>query len=258
MITNVKVGVGPKIDSPFFCLGIGSCFVGHLENSLAEWGIPYIYNPLGTSFNPISIAHQLRWIFDDQFKLDPYFSHNEYYHALFAGNKFQDTSLENLRNTINKQRLHLFNKGFNRVENSVIIISLGTAHAWEINHTIVNNCHKLPGQLFNRKLLSINEIVKVWQEVIPFIPPNITLIFTVSPVRYTKIGLQENFLGKSILRLAIQELLQLRTNCLYFPSYEIITDELRDYSFFESNGTHPNKTAVDVVMKRFKEFLALK
>ena len=94
-----------------------------------------------------------------------------------------------------------------------------------------------------------------WKKVINKIPEHWNIIFTVSPVRYTKIGLIDNFLGKSILRLAIEKLLTLRKNSFYFPSYEIITDELRDYSFSEDNGTHPNQKAVAVVMDRFKEFL---
>ena len=138
----------------------------------------------------------------------------------------------------------------------VLIISLGTAHAWFKEDYLVNNCHKLPGQFFQRRLLSKEEIVAEWQNTLQQLPENVKIIFTVSPVRYTRIGLQENFLGKSILRTAIEDLLA-SPKVVYFPSFEIINDELRDYSFFESNGTHPNSRAVEVVMKRFKAFLGL-
>ena len=138
----------------------------------------------------------------------------------------------------------------------VLIISLGTAHAWFKENQIVNNCHKLPGQFFQRRLLSKEEIVAEWKHTLQLLPENVKLIFTVSPVRYTRIGLQENFLGKSILRTAIEELL-ISPNAVYFPSFEIINDELRDYAYFESNGTHPSMKAIEVVMERFKTFLHL-
>jgi len=258
MITSVKEGVGPSIDSPFFCLGLGSCFVGHLEETFTSWDIPYIYNPLGTSFNPISIAQQLRWIFDPSYIPEPIYQHDGIHHAMFAANKFQDTSSELLKQNIDNQRNKVKDSTIKSASKNLIIISLGTAHAWEMNGAIVNNCHKLPSDLFNRRLLTINDIIKVWKVVLPLIPEHIDIIYTVSPVRYTKIGLQENFIGKSVLRLAINELLDLRAGSYYFPSYEIITDELRDYNYYEPNGTHPNKKAVSVVMERFKRFLSLK
>jgi len=258
MISNVQVGVGPSIDSPFFCFGLGSCFVSHLEESMHSWEIPYSYNPLGTSFNPVSIAQQLRWIFDENHTLSPFYQQQEHVHALFAANSFQSTHEEVLKQRIDNVRTALLNSWKDSPNRGLIVVSLGTAHAWEMDGVLVNNCHKLPGQLFQRRMLSINEIVTAWKEVLLYIPKNIHLVYTVSPVRYTKIGLQENFKGKSVLRLAIEELLTLRENSTYFPSYEIITDELRDYSFYEPNGTHPNETAVKVVMERFKTFLALK
>ena len=102
--------------------------------------------------------------------------------------------------------------------------------------------------------MSKEEIIAEWKHTLQQLPENVKIIFTVSPVRYTRIGLQENFLGKSILRTVIEDLLA-SPKVVYFPSFEIINDELRDYSFFESNGTHPNSKAVEVVMKRFKAFL---
>jgi len=257
MITKVKVGAGPSLVSPFLCLGLGSCFIGHLEESLTSWNIPYQYNPLGTSFNPISISEQLNWLLDHQYSLEPIEVFKSSVHHLAASNKFQADSMELLLSKINKQRL-LFNSFLNlSKENITLVLSFGTAHAWERNGRIVNNCHKLPGEFFTRRILTQKEIIQAWEGVLYKVPVHWNIIFTVSPVRYTKIGLIDNFLGKSILRSSIEELLSFRPNSFYFPSYEIITDELRDYSFSESNGTHPNKKAVAVVMDRFKEFLSL-
>ena len=124
-----------------------------------------------------------------------------------------------------------------------------------MNGTIVNNCHKLPQDLFKRRLLQLDEITEAWTSILTHVPKHWQIIFTVSPVKYTKVGLQENFISKSILRLSIKSLVEQHSNCLYFPSYEIITDELRDYSYFKDNGTHPNETAVEIVFERFRSFL---
>lgn len=254
MITEVKVGT-EKLSAPPFFLGIGSCFVSNLEPYLNQWGYNYRFNPLGTSFNPISISKHLRWIFSDE-NLSPVFNHQGIFHQLDAANKWQDKTITALEESINKERIEVLQYLKQPNKELVLIISLGTAHAWYKGEELVNNCHKLPGQFFQRRLLSKEEIVTEWKRTFFQLPQNVKIIFTVSPVRYTRIGLQENFIGKSILRTAIEDLL-LSPQVLYFPSFEIINDELRDYSFFESNGTHPNSKAIEVVMKRFKRFLQL-
>jgi len=254
MITEVKVGT-EELSAPPFFLGIGSCFVSNLDTYLNKWGYEYQFNPLGTSFNPISIAKQLRWIFADE-HLSPAFNHQGIFHQLDAANKWQDETITTLEESINKARSEVLQYLNQPGKSLVLIISLGTAHAWFKEDHLVNNCHKLPGIFFERRLLSKEEIVSEWEQTISRLPVNLKIIFTVSPVRYTRIGLQESFLGKSILRTVIEELL-VSPNVVYFPSFEIINDELRDYSFFESNGTHPNSRAVEVIMKRFKAFLGL-
>ena len=254
MITAVKVGT-EELSAPPFFLGIGSCFVSNLDPYLNTWGYGYQFNPLGTSFNPISISKQLRWIFCNE-DLSPTFNHQEVFHQLDAANKWQNESDTTLQESINEVRNEILQYLNQPDKELVLVISLGTAHAWFKENELINNCHKLPGQFFQRILLSKEEIVAEWKHTLSLLPEQVKIIFTVSPVRYTRIGLQENFLGKSILRTAIEALLE-RTNIVYFPSFEIINDELRDYSFFESNGTHPNSKAVEVVMERFKRFLHL-
>lgn len=254
MITEVKVGT-EELSAPPFFFGIGSCFVSNLDPYLNHLGYDYQFNPLGTSFNPISIAKQLRWLFCNE-DLSPTFKHDGVFHQLDAANKWQDQSDTTLQEVINKSK-SLVQQYLNQIDKELIlVISLGTAHAWFKGDQLVNNCHKLPGQFFQRRLLSKEEIVAEWKHTLSLLPEQVKIIFTVSPVSYTRIGLQENFLGKSILRTAIEALLE-PPNIVYFPSFEIINDELRDYSFFESNGTHPNSKAIEVVMERFKRFLHL-
>ena len=254
MITEVKVGT-EELSAPPFFFGIGSCFVSNLDPYLNRLGYEYQFNPLGTSFNPISIAKQLRWIFSNE-DLSPSFYHEGIFHQLDAANKWQEETNSALEKSINKTRSEVLQYLNQPSKILVLVISLGTAHAWFKENHLVNNCHKLPGQFFQRRLLSKEEIVAEWKHTLSLLPEQVKIIFTVSPVRYTRIGLQENFLGKSILRTAIEALLE-PPNIVYFPSFEIINDELRDYSFFESNGTHPNSKAIEVVMERFKRFLHL-
>ena len=254
MITAVKMGT-EELSAPPFFFGIGSCFVSNLDPYLNTWGYGYQFNPLGTSFNPISISKQLRWIFCNE-DLSPTFNHQGVFHQLDAANKWQNESDTTLQESINEVRNEILQYLNQPDKELVLVISLGTAHAWFKENELINNCHKLPGQFFQRILLSKEEIVAEWKHTLSLLPKQVKIIFTVSPVRYTRIGLQENFLGKSILRTAIEALLE-PPNIVYFPSFEIINDELRDYSFFESNGTHPNSKAVEVVMERFKRFLHL-
>ena len=254
MITTVKPG-GPDQSRPLFLFfGLGSCFVQNLAAPLNKINIPYQFNPLGTSFNPVSIAQQLEWLIQPEVTLQQSHLHEGVYHQLQAANKFQHADKNCLEAFINDAQTNALDH-LNRSEHPVLIVSFGTAHCWEMNGTIVNNCHKLPQDLFKRRLLELSEITKAWTLILTHVPRRWQIIFTVSPVKYTKVGLEENFISKSILRLSIKSLVEQHYNCFYFPSYEIITDELRDYSYFKDNGTHPNEAAVEIVFERFRSFL---
>ena len=254
MITTVKPGGPDQSRPPFLFFGLGSCFVQNLAAPLNKINIPYQFNPLGTSFNPVSIAQQLEWLIQPEVTLQQSHLHEGVYHQLQAANKFQHADKNCLEAFINDAQTNALDY-LNLNEHPVLIVSFGTAHCWEMNGTIVNNCHKLPQDLFKRKLLELGEITKAWTLILTHVPRRWQIIFTVSPVKYTKVGLEENFISKSILRLSIKSLVEQHSNCFYFPSYEIITDELRDYSYFKDNGTHPNEAAVEIVFKRFRLFL---
>ena len=254
MITTVKPGGPYQSRPPFLFFGLGSCFVQNLAAPLNKINIPYQFNPLGTSFNPVSIAQQLEWLIQPEVILQQSHLHEGVYHQLQAANKFQHADKNCLEAFINDAQTNALDY-LNLNEHPVLIVSFGTAHCWEMNGTIVNNCHKLPQDLFKRKLLELGEITKAWTLILTHVPRRWQIIFTVSPVKYTKVGLEENFISKSILRLSIKSLVEQHSNCFYFPSYEIITDELRDYSYFKDNGTHPNEAAVEIVFERFRLFL---
>jgi hypothetical protein len=135
----------------------------------------------------------------------------------------------------------------------VVIVTFGTAWVYEYDGRVVANCHKLPANCFVRRRLEVNEIVDMWQPIIDAMPEK-HWIFTVSPIRHIKDGLHANQISKATLLQAVDELCQLSTvNCQlsYFPSYEIMLDELRDYRFYAEDMLHPSPLAVDYIWERF-------
>jgi hypothetical protein len=140
---------------------------------------------------------------------------------------------------------------------SVVIVTFGTAWVYEYEGDVVANCHKLPANRFVRRRLTVNEIVDMWQPIIASMPDK-HWIFTVSPIRHIKDGLHENQVSKAILLQAVDRLTSIQSNSLmgsksYFPSYEIMLDELRDYRFYAEDMVHPSAVAVDYIWQRFVE-----
>jgi len=256
---QIEVGNLKGSDSPFTFLGIGSCFVQHFEGFAQQNHLPMYCNPLGTSFNPISIGRQLQWLFSNNFSLLPPVDFQGIYHQLDAANKFQNSDSAVLLSTTEAIRTDVLNFLDSHEDyHKVLVLSLGTAHAWIYEDQVINNCHKLPNNFFERQLLSIEYIIDYWTKVLPIIPEDWTIIYTVSAVKYTKLGWHENTLSKSVLHLVIEQLLTLRNNSYYFPSFEIVTDILRDYSYYNEKGTHPTDQTAVIVMEHFKTFLDLK
>jgi hypothetical protein len=137
-----------------------------------------------------------------------------------------------------------------------LILTFGSAYVYELKETnqIVSNCHKVPQQNFNKRLLSVNEIVEAFNKS-NILNLNSNIIFTISPVRYFRDGLVENNLSKAILIQAVHEIMSQYKNSYYFPAYEIVIDELRDYRFFDKDLVHPNELAIEYVWERFCETL---
>ena len=148
---QIEVGNLKGSDSPFFFLGIGSCFVQHFEGFAQQHHLPMYCNPLGTSFNPISIGRQLQWLFSNDFPLLPPVDFQGIYHQLDAANKFQHSdsaALQSATDSIKSEVLDSIKK--HRGHQNILILSFGTAHAWMYEDQVVNNCHKLPNPLFER------------------------------------------------------------------------------------------------------------
>ena len=233
---------------------IGSCFVENMGKKLNGLHFDTEINPLGIVYNPISVAKTLSVLIGDKkYKEDDLFLHNQLYasfdhHGSFSSNN-KHKCLEDINYRLAKSR-----EKFNKVD--ALFITFGTAYVYKYKDTneIVSNCHKLPANHFVRERLEIDNIVNHYKDLINNIislRPQIKIVFTVSPIRHWKDGANGNQLSKSILLLSIDKLCSLYKNVSYFPSYEIVMDELRDYRFYAEDMLHISPQGIDYIWEKF-------
>lgn len=240
-------------ESLFF---IGSCFSEHIYSKLLTAGFGAYSNPAGIVFNPLSVFSELQAIVtNSSVNPDFFIERDKLYFSLQAHSSLHaDSSLE-LSNVLNAKRSaakqHL-------TECSHLFITLGTA--WYYKHTTLNavvaNCQKLPAASFTKHLLSVSEICEQAKQTIAMLNslnPKLQLVFTVSPVRHLRDGLEENYLSKSIVRTAIHGICSANKNCSYFAAYELVNDDLKDYRFYEQDLAHPDQKAIDYVWEKFTD-----
>ncbi len=228
---------------------IGSCFADNIGQRFLNYKFNIQINPYGVLYNPASICQCLNAILDNKFDSSKLIQHDEMWHSFLHHSSFSNVDKKTCLFTINEQtgRSYSFIK-----ETDFLFITFGTANVYEYQGNIVSNCHKLPSKSFTRRRLGINEIVETVTNTIhklQNINSKLKIIYTVSPVRYAKDSMHENSLSKAALHLAIEQLCQLK-NSYYYPAYEIIIDELRDYRFFAEDMAHPNNTAVSILWER--------
>lgn len=235
-------------------LMIGSCFADEVGNIMHSDLFDVMVNPHGVIFNPVSISKLLHdYATNHHYKEKDLLFHSGLFMSLKHHGKFRGKNAKQLIDDLNE----ITTKASTQLMHSdVLIITLGSAWIYELidNKEIVANCHKLPASYFTKRLLTIDEVVDA---LFPILNTSVfnskKILFTVSPVRYIKDGLHENNLSKSTLHLAIHKLIGLLSNAEYFPSYEIVIDELRDYRFFKEDFIHPNDIAIKYVYERFCE-----
>ena len=223
---------------------LGSCFADNIGDKFSEHYFQATVNPYGTLYNPASIATSLLPISSN---LLPVCYHNGLWHSMMHHGSFSHTNKEEVLRRCQESREVMSNA---LKEASTIIITFGTAWVYEWNGEVVANCHKLPANQFNRTRLTVDEIVEQWQSIIEQMPDK-HWIFTVSPIRHIKDGLHENQISKAILLQAVDCLTANNAMVSYFPSYEIMLDELRDYRFYAEDMVHPSQVAVDYIWQRF-------
>jgi len=238
------------------CLLIGSCFAENMGEKLSGTKIPNLVNPTGINYNPASIYNTLRTIMELSFlKSEDLFLSNELWNSFSFHSKFsgisKNNTLENINNSIEKSNSFLKSCDY-------LFITLGTSYYYLLKEKgiIVSNCHKQPSEIFERKFLEPECIKNLWNDLIKELKAfntKLKIIFTVSPIRHWKDGAIDNMYSKSSLHLAIRDLLINNEfkDMYYFPAYEIVNDELRDYRFYAEDMIHPSATAIEYIWERF-------
>lgn len=231
---------------------MGSCFTENIGRKLSDYYFNTMLNPNGIVFNPISLAEPFQRQFNQMaYTENDLIYSNDRWASWFHHGKFSNENKEILLATINHEQ-----KAFEQfiAESQWLIITFGTAWVYHFlpDQVLVANCHKVAGQQFKKRLLEVDEIVVCWQKVIQQLKtlnPKLKIIFTVSPVKHLRDGVAENTVSKATLHLAIDKLLGHQVS--YFPAYELVNDDLRDYRFYETDGAHPNLMAIDYVFEKF-------
>jgi len=235
---------------------VGSCFAENIAARLRHHLFDIRSNPNGILFNPISLAINLRNIINKKAHLkQELVQHNGLWHSWqhhhSCSGVDQDNMIQQLNDSANQSANHLSNT-------EILLVTFGTAFAYRYIKTgaIVANCHKIPNHQFEKIRLGDHRIVGEWQDTIELLlhqKPNLQIIMTVSPVRHLKDGLVENQRSKATLLLAIEALTRQYVNVHYFPSYEIMIDDLRDYRFYKTDMLHPTDEAIEYIWSRFVE-----
>lgn len=233
-------------------LMLGSCFSNEIGGLLHEALFDIKINPFGTLYNPYSIANSVeRLVNCTEFKEKEIILSGEKYTTLYHHSSIFGTVKEKFLSDVNC-KLYEDSKSLNNC--STVIITLGTAWVFReiTSGVIVSNCHKIKASNFSREILSVNECKVQISKIIRLLDGK-RVIFTISPIRHLKDGAHGNQVSKSTLILALNELLAEGANFEYFPSYEIMMDELRDYRFYASDMVHPSPIAIEYIFELFKE-----
>ncbi len=255
MRTEVDVEpAGSLIDYDSPVVMTGSCFANEMAARLDEGLLPVLCNPFGVLYNPVSIANMLRRVARGrEFGHDDLWFHNGRWLSFSHDTAFSSPDRQTILEKLNRsfRNAHRFIRTA-----SFLFVTFGTARIYRRADSgeVVANCHKIPANFFTRELLTPGDIVSEWSEFIAELSefnPALQIYFTVSPVRHWKDGAHGNQVSKSVLFVAIEELLKSDSVAGYFPSYEIVTDDLRDYRFYAADMLHPSSTAVEYIWEKF-------
>jgi hypothetical protein len=245
--TPVNIKPNKTIDHNSRIVMLGSCFAENIGKKLIDCGFNVVMNPMGILYNPISIFSTLSRIIEGrEFTENELFQHNGLWASFTHHGSFSHSDKSEALRLMN-EKLH---QGHKQLKNAThLIITFGSAEVYEHNGLVVSNCHKLPSREFTHRLLSIDEIITS-SISLSSLNPQLSTIFTISPVRYLGNGAHHGQINKATLLLATEQLCQ-TTGAKYFPSYEIMMDELRDYRYYAADMIHPSEIAVEYIFERF-------
>ena len=255
--TKIEIPESPiKITHRDGVLALGSCFSENIGKKMSDAGFRIDVNPFGVQYNPVSIRNSLRFLLDGKrFTAEDLFFDGSLWNSFSHSSLFSDIEQEKCLGKINSR---LEKSNLQMSEMRFLFITFGTSWVFSTTETgeIVSNCHKLPAQHFIRYSLSVEDIVHDYRNLIQRLNtqnPDLNIIFSVSPIRHWKDGAHENSLSKARLLLAVDNLQKEFANVHYFPAYELLMDELRDYRFYASDMLHPSETAVNYIWERFSD-----
>lgn len=236
-------------------LMMGSCFSEHIGQRLHDLRFNIARNPFGIVFNPRSMALALERILDRHPFTEADLVENQgLWHAWEAHGSCSSADPQEILNFLNTKLQSWYNA---LQQASWLMLTFGSAYVYKhkAQNRYVANCHKIPQASFSKELLSAPEIIagfRLLHERLSAINPRLQILYTVSPVKHLRDGLVENSLSKAILIQSAYELSR-ETNGHYFPAYELVTDDLRDYRFYEPDMAHPNVQAIDYVWQKFSD-----
>lgn len=233
---------------------IGSCFASSIGSRMEMGRMPVLINPAGAVFNPVSVCNTLDTITTGR-KLN---QNDLFYHdgAWLSLLHYTDFSGEDPIKVLEKINLNSA-EALNFLKSAkFLFVTLGTARVYRLKKTgqIVSNCHKIPSDQFEPELLTVDNVIKLWEQQLDRLNtlfPDLKVIFTISPVRHWKDGAHGNQVSKSVLFLAVEELLKHSVSPHYFPAYELVMDDLRDYRFYNDDMLHPSPLAINYIWDAF-------
>jgi hypothetical protein len=232
-------------------LWLGSCFTENMGPWLADLGYPVLSNPFGVVYHPLMMEKLLAGNQADFFRYN--FEREGVWHNFLLGAPFLAADENALKQQISEasERCRLALE-----KTDWLVLTFGTAFLYHHQEMgAVGKCHRMPSGLFEKKLSSVDEIVSQWKLLIENLRrtnPGLRVLLSLSPVRHSRDGMEENAVSKSILRLAIFELCRQLPSIFYFPAFELMNDELRDYRFYAADLVHPSAEAVEYLRRQFE------
>lgn len=233
-------------------LFLGSCFSNHIGERM-RIALPHVFvNPMGVLYNPLSIQLALQILqerrVDESFL---FFGRDELWHSWTHSSVVSAASREACCRLIDERLSEI-----DLSEIDVLFVTFGTARVYRLKETgrVVANCHKELAMRFEEQECTVEELLQVWEQVLTMLPTKTQIVFTISPYRYAKYGFHESQLSKSRLLLAVDMLCQRHARCHYFPAYEIVLDELRDYRFYTSDMLHVTEQTADYIWERLQQW----
>lgn len=245
-----KIGYCDKV------MFIGSCFASEIGSKMEIGRMPVLINPAGTVYNPASVCNTIDTILNQKdFVIDDLYCHEGTYLSFYHYTDFSSDDPQKVLEKINNKSREA-NQWISSAK--YLFITFGTArvYRWKKSGLIVSNCHKIPPSHFAPQLLTVNEIVDLWTRQLDRLHtlfPDLKIVFTISPVRHWKDGAHGNQLSKSVLFMGVEELLKHPAACTYFPAYELVMDDLRDYRFYNDDMLHPSSSAIEYIWEAFSE-----